>query len=46
MEKEGCSSCKKGLSLKHYGMIAVSTYMLIAAGVGTSVFIKYIISLF
>ena len=45
MEKE-CSSCKKGLSLKHYAMIVLSTYLLIAAGVGTSVFIKYIINLF
>ncbi len=45
MEKE-CSSCKKGLSLKHYAMIALSTYLLIAAGVGTATILKYIINLF
>jgi hypothetical protein len=45
MEKE-CSSCKKGLSLKHYGMIVLSTYLLIAAGIGTAAIIKSIINLF
>jgi hypothetical protein len=46
MEKEECSSCKKGLQLKHYGMILLSTYMLIATGVGTVSIVKYIINLF
>ena len=45
MEKE-CSSCKKGLSLKHYAMIVLSTYLLIAAGVGTTTIVKSIINLF
>lgn len=45
MEKE-CSSCKKGLSFKHYAMIVLSSYLLIAAVVGTTTIVKSIINLF
>jgi hypothetical protein len=45
-KKEGCKTCKKGVSTSQKWMIVIAVYMLISSAYGTIELIRNIFSLF